>query len=190
MQAKNVLLEPYYSFRLEVPFSDVGRAISDIQAMGGTHAAPEEIGERMSVTGSAPVSAMADYAAEVAAYTRGRGRFSCHVEGYRPCRSAETVIRERGYDPEQDLENTPDSVFCAHGAGFIVKWSEVHKYMHLDTGFGRKGPSSDSMPVLRRRNLDIDEKELEAIMEREFGPIRRSSRLPSSRSCRAPFRSG
>ena len=173
MQARSVLLEPYYRFRLEVPFGDVGRAISDIQAMGGIHDAPEEAGGRMVLTGSAPVSAMAEYMTEVAAYTRGRGRFSCRVEGYRPCKNAEAVIAERRYDPEADLENTPDSVFCAHGAGIVVKWRDVKEYMHLDTGFGKEAPSS--APRLKRKNLDIDEKELEAIMEREFGPARQSS---------------
>ncbi len=175
MQAQNVLLEPYYSFRLEVPFTDVGRAISDIQAMGGVHDAPEEAGGRMVLTGSAPVAAMAEYMTEVTAYTRGRGRFSCRVEGYEPCRNAEAVIAERQYDPEADLDNTPDSVFCAHGVGIVVKWQDVREYMHLDTGFGREAPSSEQPPQVRRRNLDIDERELEIIMEREFGPARTSS---------------
>ena len=172
MQAKSILLEPYYAFRLEVPAEHIGRAISDIHAMGGTHASPEAAGDRMLLTGTAPVSAMADYMTEVAAYTRGRGRFSCHVEGYQPCRHPETVIEELGYDPEADVENTPDSVFCAHGAGFTVKWSEVPEYMHLDSGL-KDRPTEDPTPHIIRRNLDIDEKELEAIMEREFGPIRR-----------------
>lgn len=175
MQAQSILLEPYYSFRLEVPVSDVGRAISDIQAMGGVHDAPAEVGGRMVLTGSAPVSAMGSYMTEVTAYTRGRGRFSCRVEGYKPCKNADAVIAERQYDPEADLENTPDSVFCAHGAGVVVKWRDVGEYMHLDTGFGRTAPSSEPLPKLRRRNLDLDEKELEAIMTREFGPARTSS---------------
>ena len=172
MQAQNVLLEPYYRFRLEVPFDLVGRAISDIQAMGGIHDAPEEAGGRMVLTGTAPVSAMADYMTEVAAYTRGRGRFSCRVEGYQPCKNPEAVIAERGYDPESDLDNTPDSVFCAHGGGFVVKWRDVGEYMHLDTGFGKEAPSAEELPRLRRRNLNIDEKELAAIMAREFGPVK------------------
>ena len=174
MQAQSVLLEPYYRFRLELPYPDVGRAISDVQAMGGEHDAPQERDGKMVLTGIAPVSAMADYANEVAAYTRGRGRFSCRVEGYRPCKNAESVIREIGYRPEADLDNTPDSVFCAHGAGFTVKWYDVPRYMHLDTGFGKTAPSSEPQTTVRRQNLNIDEKELEAIMEREFGPIRRS----------------
>lgn len=179
MQAENVLLEPYYSFRLEVPFADVGRAISDIQAMGGVHDAPEEQGDRMVLTGSAPVSAMANYMTEVTAYTRGRGRFSCRVEGYRPCKNAEAVIAERQYDPEADLENTPDSVFCAHGAGIVVKWRDVKEYMHLDTGFGKAAPSEEQPVKVRRKNLDIDEKELAAIMAREFGPVRQNLYIPA-----------
>ncbi|MBQ3158885.1 MAG: NYN domain-containing protein, partial [Clostridia bacterium] len=186
MQAKSVLLEPYYRFRLEVPFADVGRAISDIQAMGGEHGAPEEAGGRMVLTGSAPVSAMANYMLDVATYTRGRGRLSCRVEGYRPCQNAEAVIAERGYDPESDLDNTPDSVFCAHGAGMVVKWRDVREYMHLDTGFGKEVPPAAPQPKLRRRNLDIDEKELEAIMEREFGPARRTEPYIPPRIVSAP----
>ncbi len=178
MQAESILLEPYYRFRLEVPLSDVGRAISDIQAMGGVHDAPEEAGGRMVLTGSAPVSAMGSYMTEMAAYTRGRGRFSCRVEGYRPCRNAEAVIAERAYDPEADLENTPDSVFCAHGAGFVVKWKDVREYMHLDTGFGKAAPASEEPVKVRRKNLDIDEKELQAILEREFGPVRQTLPVP------------
>lgn len=174
MQAESVLLEPYYRFRLEVPFTDVGRAISDIQAMGGEHDTPAEAGGRMVLTGSAPVSAMSDYMKEVTAYTRGRGRFSCRVEGYRPCKNAEAVIAERGYDPEADLDNTPDSVFCAHGAGFVVKWNDVPKYMHIDTGFGKVASSDTPVSVTTRRSRNIDDEELEAIMVREFGPIRRS----------------
>ena len=189
MQAKSILLEPYYRFRLEVPYADVGRAISDIQAMGGEHSAPQERGEKMVLTGTAPVSAMADYATEVATYTRGRGRFSCRVGGYMPCRNAEAVIAERGYRPEADLDNTPDSVFCAHGAGFVVKWKDVPSYMHLDTGFGREAPSEQRTTV-RRQNLNIDEKELETIMEREFGPIKRSvysaPRIVSAEAAPAP----
>ena len=172
MKAQSVLLEPYYRFRLEVPLADVGRAISDIQAMGGVHDAPEEAGGRMALTGTAPVSAMGSYMTEVTAYTRGRGRFACRVEGYKPCKNAEAVIAERHYDPEADLDNTPDSVFCAHGAGIVVKWRDVEEYMHLDTGFGKTAPSSEPLPKLRRRNLALDEKELAAIMEREFGPVR------------------
>ena len=171
MQAKNVLLEPYYSFFLEVPPEQIGRAISDVRAMNGTFSSPEDVNGFMRIEGSAPVSAMNGYMNDVAAYTRGRGRFGCRVEGYRPCQNAESVIAEMGYDPEADLDNTPDSVFCAHGAGFNVKWDKVPEYMHLESCLKPKKETTAEAP--RHRSLDIDERELEAIMEREFGPIRR-----------------
>ena len=178
MGAESVLLEPYYAFRLDVPAEQIGRAISDIHAMGGAHGSPEAEGDRMILTGTAPVAAMADYGAELAAYTRGRGRFSCRMEGYQPCRNPEAVIAGIGYDPEADLENTPDSVFCAHGAGFVVKWDQVPEYMHLESALRAPAPEPLPAPRIRPRNLDIDEKELEAILEREFGPIRRKSYTP------------
>lgn len=171
MQAESVLLEPYYSFFLEVPPEQIGRAISDIRAMNGTFSSPEDVNGFMRIEGSAPVSAMSGYMNEVAAYTRGRGRFGCRVDGYRPCHNAQTVIEEIGYDPEADLDNTPDSVFCAHGAGFNVKWDKVREYMHLESCL--KPAKAEKTLQPSRRSLDIDERELEAIMEREFGPIRR-----------------
>ncbi len=173
MQAESVLLEPWYAFRLAVPAEQIGRAITDIRAMGGTHDSPVPEGEQMVLTGEAPVSAMGDYAAQVAAYTGGRGRFTCHVAGYRPCHDAVAVIEAMGYDPEADVENTPDSVFCAHGAGFNVKWDKVPEYMHLDSGLKDPAAPEAAAPTVRRQNLNIDDKELEAIMVREFGPIRR-----------------
>ena len=174
MQAKSVLLEPYYAFHLEVPTAQIGRAITDVRAMGGVHESPVTQGEFTVLEGHAPVSAMGDYAAQVAAYTGGRGRFSCRVDGCRPCHDAEAVIAALDYDPEADLENTPDSVFCAHGGGFTVKWNKVPEYMHLESALKKSDAPMDSPePKLRRQNLDIDEKELEAIMVREFGPIRR-----------------
>ena len=170
MKAQSVLLEPYYAFRLEVPLAQTSRAITDIRAMRGTFET-ESGPESTVLTGSAPVAAMRDYAAEVAAYTGGRGSFSCFVEGFKECQSAAGVVAGIGYDPEADLENTPDSVFCAHGAGYLVKWDRADEYMHVDAGLTRdKAPRA---PRLRMGNLSIDERELEAIMEREFGPIRR-----------------
>lgn len=173
MQAHSILLEPYYAFRLEVPAECIGRAISDIHAMNGEHTPPESQGDRMILTGTAPVSAMAEYSTEVAAYTRGRGRFSCRVEGYQPVPHPDSILTEIGYDPEADLANTPDSVFCAHGAGFNVRWRDVPEYMHLDSCLKPASAEPESTPLRRPRNPDIDERELEAIMEREFGPIRR-----------------
>ena len=170
MKARNVLLEPYYSFRLTVPSAQTGRAISDIRAMSGSFSV-ETGPEQTMLEGTAPVSTMRDYAAEVAAYTGGRGSFSCIVEGFQECHNTAEVVAALGYDPEADVENTPDSVFCAHGAGYVVKWDRADEYMHLDTGLGRdKTPRA---PRLRMGNLSIDDKELEAIMLREFGPIRR-----------------
>ena len=126
---------------------------------------------------------MGDYAREVAAYTHGRGRFTCRMDGYAPCHNAEEVIRAAGYDPEADVENTPNSVFCSHGAGIVVPWSWVPQYMHLEglklrDGAGDGSPAEEEQLDARagriiRKNLNLDEKELEAIMEREFGPIRR-----------------
>ena len=178
MQAKSILLEPWYEYRLEVPAEQVGRAISDIRAMGGEHSAPDNENGRCTITGIAPVSAMSGYAAEVAAYTGGRGRLSCLPGGYLPCAGAQAVIEEAQYSPEHDLDNPPDSVFCAHGAGFVVKWSDVPKYMHLPSILSpveEDQPGSVHSPatVPLPRSVSIDEKELEAIMTREFGPIRR-----------------
>lgn len=126
------LLEPWYRFRLEVPNSMVGRAMSDVQRMSGTFDAPTDDGDYAVVEGYAPVSEMRDYAMDVNAYTHGRGRFSATFGGYRPCHDAARVIEAAAYDPESDLENTPDSVFCAHGAGYPVKWYKVPEFAHVD----------------------------------------------------------
>ena len=181
MQAESVLLEPIYSFRLEVPSNQLGRAINDIRSMSGTFQTPDDYGEMVTLTGTAPVSLMRSYQTEVAAYTRGRGKLSCALSGYAPCHDARKVIEEIGYDPESDVANTPDSVFCAHGAGFNVKWNEVHNYMHVDSGLkDRREADEPLQPRVCTRNLNIDDKELEAIMEREFGAIKR----PQYRSAR------
>ena len=170
MKAECVLLEPWYSFRLTVPAAQTGRAISDLRAMHGEFEL--DSGETAAtLTGRAPVACLRDYSVEVASYTGGRGRLECVMAGYFPCHNAPSVIAAAGYDPEADLDNTPDSVFCAHGAGVTVKWDKVDEYCHVDTGRGRDGALS--APRLRMGALSIDEKELEAIMVREFGPIRR-----------------
>jgi predicted RNA-binding protein with PIN domain len=174
MQAESVLLEPIYSFRLTVPTETLGRAINDIRAMNGTFETPDSYEETVTITGTAPVALMSNYHTEVSAYTHGKGKLSCALAGYTPCHNSKQVIEEIGYDPEQDVENTPHSVFCSHGAGFTVKWNEVPEYMHLSSGLQeRKTEEEPLRPVIRTRNLDIDEKELEAIMLREFGEIRR-----------------
>ena len=126
------LLEPWYGFRLEVPQDMVGHAMADIQRMSGSFDTPSGDGEYMVLEGEAPVAQMRDYAMDVNAYTHGRGHLSCVFAGYRPCHNVDEVIEQSAYDPESDLENTPDSVFCAHGAGYPVKWYKVPEFMHLD----------------------------------------------------------
>ena len=176
MKAKNILLEPYYAFRLEIPAEQLGRAINDIRIMDGKISSPESNGITAVINGRAPVSEMRSYAKDVMAYTKGKGKLSLFSDGYAPCHNAEKVIDAAKYNPESDIANTPDSVFCSHGAGINVKWYDVEKYMHVTSGMdvetGDKIPSMPN-PKLLKRNLNIDDKELEAIMEREFGPIRR-----------------
>lgn len=131
-KAESVLLEPYYEYRLEVPAEMIGRAISDLQRMNGTFGQPEQIGDAALLSGEVPVASMRDYQREVISYTKGRGRLSCTLCGYRPCSNEEEVLEAIGYDAESDLENPTGSVFCAHGAGFIVPWNQVEEYMHLE----------------------------------------------------------
>jgi len=168
MQAKSQLLEPWYRFKLTVPTEQIGRAITDIRAMGGKFEAPEPVGSNSVLSGTVPAEELGDYADQVAAYTQGKGQLQVALDGYAPCHNQEEVVAGAGYDPEADLENTPDSVFCSHGAGFTVKWHQVREYMHLESGL-----KQDATPTLITRNIRLDDKELEAIMEREFGPIKR-----------------
>lgn len=170
MQAKSRLLEPYYAFRLEVPPEQLGRAISDVRLRSGSFDAPEEAGDMTLLRGRVPVTEFDDYAQEVASYTGGRGRLSLEPAGYGPCHNPDAVIAAADYDPEADLENTPDSVFCAHGGGFPVKWNRVAEYMHLPGCLEK--PRDEEAPA-RRRCIRLDDAELEAIMAREFGPVRR-----------------
>ena len=133
--ADSVLLEPVYEFRLEVPSEAVGRAMTDIQKMCGSFTPPEMEGDMAVLTGSAPVVTMGGYQRELVSYTKGRGRLSCTLKGYEECHNAEEVIEERGYDSEADLENPTGSVFCAHGAGYVVGWELVRDYMHVESGW-------------------------------------------------------
>ena len=165
MQAKSVLLEPWYDFELVCPTEQIGRAITDIRTMGGEPEAPETLGADSCLKGLVPASEVKDYAETLAAYSQGRGRLQLSLHGYEPCHNTDAVIAELGYDPEADLENTPDSVFCGHGAGFNVKWNEVKDYMHLESGL-----KEEKAPQIIARNLQLDDKELERIMERQFGP--------------------
>ena len=167
MQAESLLLEPFYSFRLEVPTEQIGRAISDIRMKNGTFEQPIESNGVSIIKGKAPVVTFNGYAAEVASYTSGQGKLFCDVCGYDICHNPEDVIEKAKYSPESDLENTPDSVFCAHGAGFNVKWDKVFDYMHIDSCLVQEKTPYEV--TLNKRNFHIDDKELEAIMEREFG---------------------
>lgn len=176
MQAENVLLEPVYEFRLEVPNDRVGRALSDIQKMQGSFEPPVQEGEISVIVGQAPVSTMGGYQAEVTAYSRGTGHLFCTLKGYEPCHNAEEVIESIGYAPELDLENPTGSVFCTHGAGFVVPWDEVPDYMHVDSGLRliqRDLPQPEPESPAAMRNFSggsgVDDKELQQIFQRTYG---------------------
>ena len=173
MQAESVLLEPWYSFALEVPAEQIGRAITDVRAMNGTFSSPEEHGEFLRLEGAAPAVKLTNYMEELVAWSHGRGRLSLTPCGYRPCAEQKRIVEEIGYEPERDEDNPADSVFCSHGAGVNIRWNEVPDYMHLESVLKPKREDSAPQPIQRWRSLSIDERELEAIMEREFGPIRR-----------------
>ena len=165
MQAESILLEPVYRFTLRVPTAQIGRAITDIRAMSGQFEAPEAHGEDSVLTGTVPASELGDYADQLASYTQGKGQLQIALDGYAPCHNQETVVGAFAYDPEADLENTPDSVFCSHGAGFTVKWDQVPEYMHLQSGLAKEAPA----PELITRNIRLEDKELDAILKRQFG---------------------
>ena len=178
---KTQLLEPWYAFRLEVPAENLGRALNDIQRMEGSFDPPETSpdGQTATLTGKAPAAAMGSYPMEVVGYTRGRGRLSLTLDGYRPCHNTQQVVEAAGYEPEHDVENPADSVFCAHGAGFVVPWDQVRNYMHVDSGWGKAKPAEAAAPAAPQRRaaayratLEEDE-ELLKIFERTYGPIKR-----------------
>ena len=178
MLAKSQLLEPWYAFRLEVPAENIGRAMSDIQRMEGTFDPPESGEETAVLTGFAPVSTMRSYPMEVVSYTRGRGHLSLTLDGYRPCHNAQEVIVAVGYEPEHDLDNPADSVFCAHGAGFVVPWDQVRSHMHVDSGWGKSTRPEQEAAVPQRRAMAYratleEDAELLKIFERTYGPIKR-----------------
>ena len=178
MLAKSQLLEPWYAFRLEVPAENIGRAMSDIQRMEGTFDPPESGEETAVLTGFAPVSTMRSYPMEVVSYTRGRGHLSLTLDGYRPCHTAQEVIAAIGYEPEHDLDNPADSVFCAHGAGFVVPWDQVRSHMHVDSGWGKSTRPEQEAAVPQRRAMAYratleEDAELLKIFERTYGPIKR-----------------
>ena len=175
------LLEPWYNVRLELPAANLGRAMNDLQRMGGQTEPPAQQGDLAVLAGRAPVSELRGYAREVAAYTRGEGRLICTPAGYAPCHNAETVIAAAGYDPDADTENPADSVFCSHGAGTVIRWDEAPARAHVASGLGRSAPGADDTAAgeTRRRRADTyrgtleQDKELLAIFERTYGPVRR-----------------
>lgn len=194
-KARSVLLEPVYEYRLEVPSDMVGRAMTDIQKMYGTFQGPEIEGEMSVLTGVAPVVTMGGYQSEVTAYTRGRGRLSCTLKGYQPCHNAEEVIEAAGYEPDADMENPTGSVFCAHGAGFVVNWDEVDTYAHIQTELGLEESEQETImkmqPAQPYKSFDeirLDQEELEEIFTRTYGPIRRERNAfqKTSRTVTAP----
>lgn len=199
-KARNILLEPYYEFRLEVPAEMIGRTMADVQKMQGTFDAPEVEGETAILKGTAAVAQMRDYQKEVVSYTHGTGKLFCSLKGYAPCKNQDEVVQNIGYDPEADLENPTGSVFCAHGAGFVVPWDQVEAYMHLQSGVDMDELDSESWyedvesaqnPGTAVDNANIsgnisgkngkfsysgsyeEEEELQAIFERTFGPMKR-----------------
>ena len=173
-KAESILLEPWYQFRLEVPTEYVGRAMTDLQRLSGTVASPETDGEMSVLTGRAPVACLRDYPTEVTAYTQGRGRLICTLAGYDVCHNPEEVIASIGYDCDRDLENPCDSVFCAHGAGYVVPWNEVDGKKHLDSvlRLDRPAEGGAAPAPLRRYTYGgtlAEDKELAAIYERTYG---------------------
>ncbi len=178
MSAQSILLEPWDDFRLEAPADCLGRAMADIQQMGGRFDPPQSMGELSVLTGSAPVSGLGEYWREVAAYTRGRGRLSCTLRGYAPCHNAQEVVERLAYDPERDVDNPADSVFCAHGAGITIPWREVPDHAHTESPLKKKAeepiaPATvrvrDSGPTAWSREGD---RELMAIFERTYGQVK------------------
>ena len=177
---KTQLLEPWYAFRLELPSDNVGRAMNDIQNMGGSFDPPETgaDGDTTLLTGTAPASTMRSYPMEVVGYTRGRGHLTLTLDGYRPCHNAAEVIEAVGYEPEHDLDNPADSVFCAHGAGFVVPWEQVRSHMHVDSGWGKTAKTEEAVQARPRRMAAYratleEDAELLKIFEQTYGPIKR-----------------
>lgn len=175
---ENILLEPYYDYELEIPMENTGRALADLQRMSADFSSPETVGEMAVIRGSAPVSEMNEYISEVIGYTRGKGHLTCINGGYRECHNADEVIEKIAYDCDGDVENTADSVFCSHGAGMNIKWTESAEYMHLPRCLGGEMAETDT-PVRVRRNTETkaaSEEELMEIFERTYGKIDREPR--------------
>ena len=191
-EAESVLLEPVYEFTLEVPHDCVGRAMSDIRRMSGFFEPPEVIGEHSVLSGTAPVSTMRDYPAEVLQYTKGRGRLSCTLKGYETCHNSDEVISSIGYDPDADTDNPCDSVFCSHGAGHNVRWDEVKSHMHLSAALNSRAPAQTAprermrSSAASQKDFFAADKELMRIFEQTYGPVRRKKADTAKRHFEAP----
>ena len=190
MQAESLLLEPYYDFRLEVPAECVGRAMTDLQNMGGTVDPPQSVGENTVLTGYAPVRTLRDYFTDVAAYTRGRGQLSCAVRGYETCQNQDEIVALLGYDAERDTDNPASSVFCDHGGSITIPWNEVAQHVHCDSGihFDKEETEEKSAPPPRRGvgagNAYAADKELQEIFERTYGKVARRAFEPAKKPAR------
>ena len=182
-KAESVLLEPYYTFRLELPPDAVGRGMADLQRMSASFAPPRQEGETAVLEGTVPVAEIQDYARQLAGYTHGHGRLQCTLKGYFPCHDQPQVLERIGYDPDADTDHPADSVFCSHGAGFVVKWNEVDKYQHLVTPLRPSAQPEQSSAPMRRasaaRGSAEEEKELEEIFRRTYGEGKWTTPLPS-----------
>lgn len=188
-QAKSRLLEPMYQFRMEVPMEQIGRVMSDVGKMHGTFRQQPDDGEMSAIEGICPVASMAGYGTEFAAFTKGRGRMTLSFCGYEPCHNESEVVKNCKYDPDADVENTADSVFCAHGSGFVVPWNEVAKHVHVDTSIKKRQPVKASTAVPKepsKKNSKMsEEKELQAIFERTFGPVKTRVETPAKKVIKA-----
>lgn len=190
MQAESLLLEPYYDFRLEVPAECVGRAMTDLQNMGGTVDPPQSVGENTVLTGYAPVRTLRDYFTDVAAYTRGRGQLSCAVRGYETCQNQDEIVALHGYDAERDTDNPASSVFCDHGGSITIPWNEVAQHVHCDSGihFDKEETEEKSAPPPRRGvgagSAYAADKELQEIFERTYGKVERRAFEPAKKPAR------
>lgn len=188
---ESILLEPYYHFTLQVPTEMIGRAMTDLERMFAKVSAPETSGEWSVLTGEGPVATIRSYHQELAAYTSGLGKMSCQLSGYKPCHNQEEVILEKGYDPDRDLRNTADSVFCAHGSGYVVPWNEVPQHAHVDSGHVLRPESSKeqeereiqdaiSAAMLRRQgyydDTPIGEEEIHSILGQAYGANRNAKK--------------
>ena len=190
MQAESLLLEPYYDFRLEVPAECVGRAMTDLQNMGGTVDSPQSVRENTVLTGYAPVRTLRDYFTDVAAYTRGRGQLSCAVRGYETCQNQDEIVASLGYDAERDTDNPASSVFCDHGGSITIPWNEVAQHVHCDSGihFDKEETEEKSAPPPRRGvgagSAYAADKELQEIFERTYGKVARRAFEPAKKPAR------